>query len=129
VVPVARSEKFLWPYLEPLPVPQTDWLELANANETAYSENLYMRANRLPSTVIRELVPKPRLEVTIPEGTVSPVSEPRARARARRDKLHNARLPVCLPSVLITTPSPQAPRRGKKTSKAAAAQDDQPTGE
>lgn len=66
----ARSKKYLWPYLEPQPVPQLDWLEVSSAKHAAYTENLYMRAHLLPSTLIGELVPKPEPRVT-PPATVS----------------------------------------------------------
>ncbi|KAK3912960.1 Nitrate reductase [NADH] [Frankliniella fusca] len=62
----ARTERYLWPYLEPLPVPQLDWLELYSANHTAYVENLYMRSHKLPSTLIEELQAKPKPRVAIP---------------------------------------------------------------
>lgn len=70
--PPARAERYLWPYLEPLPVPRTDWLELFSANHTAHLENLYMRTHKLPPALIAALQPKSQPRVTLPKQAAKP---------------------------------------------------------
>ncbi|XP_026277662.1 uncharacterized protein LOC113206008 [Frankliniella occidentalis] len=97
----ARPERYLWPYLEPLPVPQMDWLELFSANHTAYVENLYMRSHKLPSTLIAELQAKPQLRVTIPPQA----GRPAVRKRKPKSKdLPSEDLPADTPGDRVAAP-------------------------
>ncbi|XP_034238095.1 uncharacterized protein LOC117643357 [Thrips palmi] len=77
----ARPEPYLWPYLEPLPVPRLDWLEVMSANHTVHVENLYMRAHLLPSTLIKELQYKSQ-----PRPVIPPASKPTLRPVRSRKK-------------------------------------------
>ena len=127
-VRAARSEKYLWPYLEPQPVPQLDWLEVSSAKHAAYTENLYMRAHLLPSTLIRELVPRPEPRVTLPATVSQPCCGAVRRGAARCVNSNLCRGCDYLRHVVVhPQASPRAQRR-RKASKAAG-QHDQPSGE
>jgi len=56
-----------WPYLQPLSIPEYNWLEPRLIQDAIYAQNLYMTLHKVPPPIIEELRPVPYTHIEIPE--------------------------------------------------------------